>query len=58
MHFGFTNFDGKTFEALSSVYGTADEQTAIDKCFPQCESISVDYAIMEKPRRFLYVQLI
>ena len=28
--------------------GTADEQTAIDKCFPQCESISVDYAIMEK----------
>lgn len=38
----------KTFEALSSVYGTADEQAAIDKCFPQCESISVDYAIMEK----------
>ena len=30
------------------VYGTEQEQDAIDKAFPQCENISIDYAIMEK----------
>ena len=38
----------KLFENLNSVYGTPEEQEAINKWFPECESISVDYAIMEK----------
>lgn len=38
----------RTFEAMYSVYGTPREQEAIDEDFPKCESISVDYAIMEK----------
>lgn len=38
----------KTFESLMSVYGTTAEQEAIDRCFPECDNISVDYAIMEK----------
>ena len=36
------------FEGLMPVYGTAQEQEAIDREFPLCENISVDYAIMEK----------
>lgn len=35
------------FEKLYSVYDTPEEQAEIDKMFPECESISVDYAIME-----------
>ena len=38
----------KVFESLLPVYGTEREQEEIDKRFPECESISVDYAIMEK----------
>lgn len=38
----------KVFESLVDVYGTPQEQEEIDKRFPECESISVDYAIMEK----------
>ncbi len=38
----------KVFESLTPVYGTPQEQEEIDKRFPECESISVDYAIMEK----------
>ena len=38
----------KIFEDLLPVYGTAKEQEAINKVFPQCENISIDYAIMEK----------
>lgn len=38
----------KLFESLLPVYGTAEEQTKIDEIYPECESISVDYAIMEK----------
>lgn len=38
----------KTFESLLPVYGTAGEQEEIDRLFPRCENISVDYAIMEK----------
>ena len=38
----------RIFESLETVYGTPDEQAAIDERFPQCENISVDYAIMEK----------
>lgn len=36
------------FESMSDVYGTAKEQDVIDERFPECENISVDYAIMEK----------
>jgi len=43
------------FEALFPTYDTAKEQEAIDKAFPQCPSISVDYAIMEKAEEiFVY----
>ena len=38
----------KIFEALLPVYGTTQEQKAINEQFPKCENISVDYAIMEK----------
>ena len=38
----------KIFETLLPVYGTAEEQQAINEQFPKCENISVDYAIMEK----------
>ena len=38
----------KIFESLLPIYGTAEEQEKIDKLFPECENISVDYAIMEK----------
>ena len=38
----------KIFEALLPVYGTPQEQQAINEQFPKCESISVDNAIMEK----------
>lgn len=30
------------------VYGTDKEQEEINRLFPECENISVDYAIMEK----------
>lgn len=36
------------FEPLLDVYGTDKEQETIDRMYPECESISVDYAIMEK----------
>ena len=38
----------KIFEQLLPVLDTDKEQEAINEWFPQCESISVDYAIMEK----------
>ena len=38
----------KIFESLLPIYGTAEEQAAINEHFPRCENISVDYAIMEK----------
>lgn len=36
------------FSGLQQYYGTEKEQEMIDKVFPECENISVDYAIMEK----------
>lgn len=33
---------------MRSIYGTDKEQEEIDLRYPECESISVDYAIMEK----------
>ena len=38
----------RVFESLLNVYGTDREQEEIDRLFPTCQSISVDYAIMEK----------
>lgn len=36
------------FESMLPIYGTEQEQAAIDERFPQCPNISVDYAILEK----------
>lgn len=38
----------RIFEDMLSVYDTDQEQSAINKAYPQCENISVDYAILEK----------
>lgn len=38
----------RIFESMMSAYGTDREQALVDERFPECESISVDYAIMEK----------
>ncbi len=36
------------FERLLDVYGTAGEQEEVNKVYEQCESISIDYAVLEK----------
>lgn len=36
------------FEALMPYYFTPEEQQAVNEKFPECRSISVDYAIMER----------
>jgi mannose-1-phosphate guanylyltransferase len=38
----------RVFESMSAFYGTPKEQQVVDERFPECDSISVDYAIMEK----------
>ena len=38
----------KVFEGMMPIFGTPEEQPAIDQRYPECENISVDYAIMEK----------
>ncbi len=38
----------KIFESMLPIYDTEKEQEAVDQLFPECENISVDYAIMEK----------
>ena len=38
----------KIFESMLPYYGTPEEQELINQKYPDCESISVDYAIMEK----------
>lgn len=38
----------KLFEGLLPLYGTEQEQPAIDERYAECPNISVDYAIMEK----------
>ncbi len=38
----------RIFEGLLPLYGTPEEQEAIDRLYPECENISVDYAIMEQ----------
>ncbi|MEY4702267.1 MAG: hypothetical protein RIR96_164, partial [Bacteroidota bacterium] len=36
------------FDAEKDSYNTAQEQEAIDRIYPQCVNISIDYGIMEK----------
>ena len=36
------------FEGMTAVYGTDKEQGVINEEFPKCNSISIDYAVMEK----------
>lgn len=38
----------KIFDAIRPKLGTPEEQQLIDERYPECENISVDYAIMEK----------
>ena len=38
----------RIFEDLLPIYGTPQEQEAINEHFPECPSISIDYAVMEK----------
>lgn len=38
----------KIFESMRSIYGTDKEQELVDLKYPECENISIDYAIMEK----------
>ena len=43
------------FEAMLPIYGTDKEQQMIDRQFPNCPNISVDYAILEKAEEiFVY----
>jgi mannose-1-phosphate guanylyltransferase len=37
-----------TFEDIIPVMGTPEEQKVVDEKYPECENISVDYAILEK----------
>lgn len=36
------------FEEGASVYGTPDEQAFIQRIYPECQNISIDYGVMEK----------
>jgi mannose-1-phosphate guanylyltransferase len=36
------------FKEASPYYGTKDEQSAIEKTYSECRSISIDYGVMEK----------
>ncbi len=38
----------KLFEGMTDILGTEQEQETINMRYPECENISVDYAIMEK----------
>lgn len=38
----------RLFESMTDIYGTEREQETINRMYPECENISVDYAIMEK----------
>ena len=43
------------FERMQKVLGTSQEQETIDKSYPDCDNISIDYAVMEKAEEiFVY----
>ena len=46
-----------TLEAPEGIYGTSEEQSFIDRHFPDCINISIDYAIMEKANN-VYVKTV
>ncbi|HAT61948.1 MAG TPA: mannose-1-phosphate guanylyltransferase [Prevotella sp.] len=44
----FTPGIAQIFDSMKNIYGTKEEQEVIDAKYPECEDISIDYAIMEK----------
>lgn len=44
------------FETIREYYGTEKEQELIDKVYPLCQNISIDYGVMEKAQN-VYVML-
>jgi mannose-1-phosphate guanylyltransferase len=40
----------RSFAEGQGLYGTPDEKAFIDRIYPACENISIDYGIMEKAR--------
>ncbi len=47
----FREFQNETYEILNSIaehYGKPTEQEALDRVYPECGGISVDYGIMER----------
>jgi len=47
----YKEFQPETYAILQQIYekiGTPEEKSTIEKLYPQCEKISIDYAIMEK----------
>lgn len=42
------------FDRLDELYYTPEEQPAIDRMFPTCENVSIDYAVMEQAQN-IYV---
>ncbi|WP_420580251.1 mannose-1-phosphate guanylyltransferase [Reichenbachiella sp.] len=46
----------EAFEGGSDKYYEADEKIYIDKIYPQCENISIDYGILEKSKEVFVVQ--
>jgi mannose-1-phosphate guanylyltransferase len=40
----------EVFSAEKHLFGTPDEKEAIDRIYPQCVNISIDYGIMEKAK--------
>ncbi len=45
------------FQEGANSFGTADETAFINKCFPGCVSISIDYAVMERASN-VYVETV
>lgn len=47
----FEEYQPETYQLLDSIsefYGTPNEQEAVDRVYPECRGISVDYGIMER----------
>ena len=47
----FREYQNETYQILDSIrehYGTPTEQEAVDRVYPECGGISVDYGIMER----------
>lgn len=45
----------RNFESLIPYYGTENEQEHINMIYPECENISVDYAILEKAEEIFVI---